>query len=179
MDMSQAYAPGGTAQVRPVTVGQPVPVLPSLNVMLGPVGAAMVKDLSKPVLTPGKGNDSLVRFSIYLDRLDAGQGTLPDDVKVSTLETSLPHGGQAEVQRRREMSLKGTEPPSCIKICGTGWSDSMVRMCSSPLWKSFGSSSQKVKAGCLLRHGELTLVSSNSGWVGWRNPKATKLPTGC
>jgi len=94
MDVSQAYAPGGTAQVRPVTVGQPVPVLPSLNVMLGPVGAAMVKDLSKPVLTPGKDNDFLVRFPIYPASLAAGQGTLLDDVKVSMLETSLPSGAK-------------------------------------------------------------------------------------
>ncbi len=75
---------GGTAPV--------APVMPTMSIMLGPAGAAMVNNLNKPTLVPSKGNDFILRFPVYLDRLAAGKGALPDEVKVSLLESSLPAG---------------------------------------------------------------------------------------
>ena len=96
------------------------PVMPSVGIMLGTAGAAMVNDLNKPILVAGKGNGFILRYPVYLDRLAKGQGPLPDEMKVSLLESSLPAGGQAEVQRRQEQFLRGTGPPSVTRTSGTG-----------------------------------------------------------
>ena len=81
---SHPWSPGVQTQVAPVLTSP----APSLGVLLGPVGAALAKDLVKPELR-GNFHDFAVKFPIYLSELSAGQGPLSDEVKLALLSSSL------------------------------------------------------------------------------------------
>ena len=98
-----------TIQASPFQGAQPTPPMtgPSMGMLLGPIGAALAKDLVKPELK-GNFHDFAVKFPLYLQQLSAGQGPLPDEVKLTLLGSSLDLGGQLELQRRFEQGERVT-----------------------------------------------------------------------
>lgn len=65
---------------------------------MAPVGAAMTKDLVRPLLQESFADFS-VKFTAYLNRLSAGQGPLTDDMKLPILKGGLAVAGRLELQR--------------------------------------------------------------------------------
>lgn len=70
------------------------------GMLLGPIGAALAKEVVKPELR-GNFHDFAVKFPLYLQQLSAGQ-VLSDELRLTLLESSLDKAAQVELQRRRE-----------------------------------------------------------------------------
>ena len=96
--------------IRPVMVQQgPHPWGPM--VQQSPATMAAAKNLTHPFLKEGRGNEFIIAFQAYLDKLEAGQPPSDDHTRLNLMEASLLPCGKAELQRRREEYQRGEGPP--------------------------------------------------------------------
>jgi len=65
-------------------------LMSAMSFILGPARAAFVKDLQKPILEFRESTALLLKFFIYLFELTGEPGPLPDEPKLSLLESLTP-----------------------------------------------------------------------------------------
>ena len=98
---AEGYPSSGIAGVSAAPVGLNAPPAVSPLIM-GPMGAALSQNLVMPTFSGRNFPDFATKWGLYMMQVGAGQGVIPEDMKLSLLYQALDEGSKAEFLRRHE-----------------------------------------------------------------------------